>query len=251
MNLLQKLSKAFKSVTSRGNRLKSLFDPSFASMRLGSEIPLKNTSKEEINLIFPRTFVLYQVARRNFGSIPKEGYDEDSNPEKADDLIQMGKSLKAQGNSKDALNYFEQALKIKKRIYKGNHEKIMEALFNVGSTLKALGNSQKALDYYKEALEMNKNLFKEDNADRATLINNIGGTLLILGRSQEALDYLKQGLAIRQKIFQRENNQIVSSLFSIGSTLHKSGKPQEGVEYMMQALRMKERISPEAWLNLH
>ncbi|CAF1365945.1 unnamed protein product [Didymodactylos carnosus] len=78
------------------------------------------------------------------------------------------------GDARKGLEYLEQALEMRRDLYKGSHPDVAGSLNNVGSVYDTLGDVRKGLEYKVQTLEMYRNLYKESHPDVAKSMINIG-----------------------------------------------------------------------------
>jgi len=99
-------------------------------------------------------------------------------------------------NYKEALPFFEQALKIKREIGDLNGEAI--CLDNLGKTYEKLGDSTKATDYLFESVLMNLEIGNKKNANFT--LRSKGEFYYNKKNYLKAIDYYKNALEIAQEI---------------------------------------------------
>ncbi|WP_342269632.1 tetratricopeptide repeat protein [Rickettsia endosymbiont of Orchestes rusci] len=98
---------------------------------------------------------------------------------------------------KQAISYFETALKMRQELYQGNHPDIAQSLNSVGGAYDKLGNSSKGLKYYEEALKMHQELYQGNHPDIAQSLNNVGLAYDSLGDTKKAIELYKQAYLMR------------------------------------------------------
>ncbi|HJD63282.1 MAG TPA: tetratricopeptide repeat protein [Rickettsia endosymbiont of Degeeriella rufa] len=74
-------------------------------------------------------------------------------------LKNIGIAYQKLGQFSKALEYLEEALKIRQALYQVDHPDIANSLNNVGLVYKDLDNISKGLEYFKKALEMKQKLY--------------------------------------------------------------------------------------------
>lgn len=186
----------------------------------------------------------------------------------------LAQYLADHGRFREALEHFNEALKIAERI---NATDLKITLYSsIGRLYKTLGIYQKALDRYLDAVRLTED--QKDDIGSATIFNSIGTLYLRTGDFSDALDYLTRAKAIneahnlraavvtnmlniaviqqKQKEFDaalktyfeilpmvREMNNRSSEaiiLGNIGSSMASQGKLEEGLAYLKRALAIKE-----------
>lgn len=111
-------------------------------------------------------------------------------------LYQEGKQLQQKGEYKKALNSFEQALVIIKKVYGNEHPSVVATLTNIGVAWDSLGKYHKAIDYYGQALVLGRKVHGEKHPANATTLNNLAMSWKRLGKYKKAKEYLEEALVI-------------------------------------------------------
>lgn len=143
-------------------------------------------------------------------------------------------------NFKQALDYFEKALTIRKELYKGqNHPDLAESLYNICFGYKDTGNDKKWLESAELSLKMRQELYQNNHSYTANSLNIIGFAHFRLGNSKESLTYLEKALKMRQALYQGNHPDIANSLISISNTYGKLGDAHKDKELTIQAYFMR------------
>src|SRR5262249_54466619 len=96
--------------------------------------------------------------------LPKRVQDEEKLAKKAADLGREATNLYRQGKVEDALGRLEEALKIRKKLFRASeypngHPDLAETLHNMGFMLLALGRPKEALPFCENAVAMRRKLY--------------------------------------------------------------------------------------------
>ena len=102
----------------------------------------------------------------------------------------LGLVPRAAGRLQEALEHFEEALRIDPNFAKAHN--------NIGNVLKDLGRSDEAISHYEKALEINPNY--------ADGHYNYGNALRILNRPQEAVERYREAVRIKPEFAEAHNN---------------------------------------------
>ena len=86
----------------------------------------------------------------------------------------LGEIKKSQGKYNEALKYYKQSLKIRKKSLPKYHPDIANSYNNIGFSYYSQGNFDKAMTYYDKSLWIYKKSFPTDHPDIANPYNNIG-----------------------------------------------------------------------------
>jgi tetratricopeptide (TPR) repeat protein len=137
----------------------------------------------------------------------------------------LGLLLRQAGRTEEALEHFEQALRIQ--------PDSPEACDNVGAILFDLGKTTEAMGYYEQALRLNPR--------RAEAYYNLGTALAQLDKNEEAVRYYEQALQIESNYFEAHNN--------LGNVLFRLGRVSEAIGHYQNALQLKSDYA-DAHFNL-
>jgi CHAT domain-containing protein/Tfp pilus assembly protein PilF len=149
-------------------------------------------------------------------------------------LNNTGFSYHQLGQFKEALAYYEEALKIRQEF--GNRSGEGTTLNNMGEVLRNQGRYAEALNLAQAALAIRKEV--EDLAGVGQTLNNIGLIYDAQGRHSEAQDHYQDALVIWLEMGdQREQG---NTLGNIGYSLHLQGKYSEAQKYYKDALKLKQ-----------
>ncbi len=157
------------------------------------------------------------------------------------------------GEAKPLLN---QALKIDRVRYPGNHPQIAVTLSNLGSVNKYLRHYSEALTHYEDALSIRRQSLPSDHLSIAIGLNLIAALHWSQNRSDLVLKFLSEGLIIEEKNLVRnlsfgseQQKRSYSNLFlgstDLGISSHlqlNSTNPQAAKLALSTILRRKGRI---------
>jgi tetratricopeptide (TPR) repeat protein len=127
----------------------------------------------------------------------------------------LGAVLARQGKAQEAINHFEQALRLK--------PDYAEAHNNLGTALFQAGQVQEAIDHYEQALRL-----APDFVDAHL---NLGLALMGQGKAQEAIDHYEQALRLKPDYAEAHNK--------LGTALMEQGRMQEAIGHFEQAVRIQ------------
>jgi CHAT domain-containing protein len=148
----------------------------------------------------------------------------------ANTLDNLGRAYSDMGLSKQALEYFNQAL----AIYRAANERSGEALVlnDMGPAYAGLGQKQKALEALKQALALWRELGSRQG--EALTLNNIGRLYRDLGQHQTALDYYNQALPLWREVGNPSGEAL--ALSDIGRAYADLGQPAKALDFQTKAL---------------
>ena len=166
---------------------------------------------------------------KNMGNVPEaiEHYEQALriNPDDVEPHVNLGNVFWQEGKISEAIACYERALRIK--------PDLAEAHNNLGAALARTGRLQEAIEHYQDALRI--------KPDLAGAHNDLGATLYRAGRIQEAIRHYEQALGIKPDFAEAHN--------SLGAALARTGRLQEAIAHFEQALRIKPDFA-DAHFNL-
>ncbi|MGE0884779.1 MAG: tetratricopeptide repeat protein [Blastocatellales bacterium] len=154
----------------------------------------------------------------------------------AGSLHQIGWVHQDRGNYDVALNYYHRSLKINEEI--GDVRGVATSLHHIGWVWQYRGNYDEALDYYQRALKI-----KEEIGELAVIASsllNIGVIHHTRRNYDKALDYYQRSLKISEEI--GDLGSVADSLHNIGATHRNQGNYNEAMEYYQRSLKIREEI---------
>jgi tetratricopeptide (TPR) repeat protein len=126
--------------------------------------------------------------------------------------VNLGNILYKANRIPEAMNLFEQALKIKPAV---GH-------YSLGNALVQEGRTSEAIDQYIQALQI--------DPDYAEVHHNLGSVLAVRGRTREAIAHYEQALRIDPGFAEAHNN--------LGHALVQTGRTLEAIDQYKEALRI-------------
>lgn len=160
---------------------------------------------------------------------------------KAATYSNMGILLDEQGDYPGALEYYNRALEIDRRIQSAPGE-IAATINNIGTVHEILENPEIALRYYRESLAIREEV--GDFRGIATSYTNIGSVLKTLGQFDEARAAFAESYRIRSN--SAESSSVASVLAEMGAMEVIAGKLDQAHEFAMQSWEIRNE-NREPW----
>jgi tetratricopeptide (TPR) repeat protein len=157
-------------------------------------------------------------------------------PAKSIALGNIGNIYHNQGKPDEALEYYQQALEINKKL--GYEQGIAHNLSNVGTVYNDLGKHDEALKFQEEALEISRKI--EDEPGIANSLNNIGVVYNDSGKAEKALKFYQEALEINKKMGHEEG--MANVINNIGLTYSKLREINLALNYYQEALKINRKI---------
>ncbi|TYQ30603.1 tetratricopeptide repeat protein [Pseudanabaena sp. UWO310] len=191
------------------------------------------------NYLKPEKQERIDLLHRLLMEVNPSGSDPESNRNAASQmniLIQLGSTYHRLSEFNQAINFYDQALSVARKLGDRNGE--ASSLCNLGSTYDALGQYQQAIQFYQLSLE----IFKEigDHNGEAISLNNLGNAYDALGQYQQAIHFYQLSLEIFKEIGVR--NGEANSLGSLGCAYRSLGQYQQAIQFLQQQLEITKEI---------
>jgi CHAT domain-containing protein/Tfp pilus assembly protein PilF len=154
----------------------------------------------------------------------------------ADRLYQQGKQQTQTSQFQAALQSFEQALIIYRKIGDFRGEGL--TLNYLALVENRQGNHLQALDLYQQALAIFSKI--SDRWNSGTALNNLGRTYISLGRYPEALESYQKALAIRRAVGDKEGEGV--TLNQLGNFYQELGEYSQALNFFQQALALRREV---------
>ncbi len=161
---------------------------------------------------------------------------EDDRKAEADRLFQEGIEQFNVSQFREALQSWEQALEIYRKI--GDRQGEGNALGNLGLTYNNLGQYQQAIAFYEQSLDIVREIGNRRGEGNA--LGNLGSAYRNLGQYQEAIALYEQRLEIAREIGDRRGEG--NALGNLGSAYRNLGQYQEAIAFYEQHLEIAREI---------
>ncbi|MBN2549939.1 MAG: tetratricopeptide repeat protein [Anaerolineales bacterium] len=145
-------------------------------------------------------------------------------------LGNLGNAYADLGETRRAVNYHEQSLIIAREIGDRNQEGV--ALSGLGSDYVDLGDARRAIEFYEQHLIIAREI--GDRGGEEGDLCNLGNAYIILGEIRRAIEFYKQALAIASELSDRRVKG--SALGNLGSAYYQLGEIRRAIEFYEQQL---------------
>lgn len=130
-------------------------------------------------------------------------------------LIGEGITSKYKKNYNEAINYYEDALKIFKKVLRNNGGEIGGVYRYIGECYYYLDKIDQAINYYKDALKNFDQLLDFDNVVSADLYYKIGVCYSEINKVEIALYYLRKALRIFKMSNDEDEERVIETINEI------------------------------------
>jgi tetratricopeptide (TPR) repeat protein len=127
----------------------------------------------------------------------------------------MGRAHARQGDSRQALERYEQGLAIHEA--KGDWERAATTYTNIADLHSKLGDYDKSLEYYSKGLAIFERVHGPHHPHTALCHNNMGGVLLMKGDHAGALEAAHKALAIYEQVYGPKTKPVAASCWRLAT----------------------------------
>jgi len=171
------------------------------------------------------------AAAREIGSRREEGVH----------LGNLGEAHRNLGETRRAIEYYEQALAISREIRDRRNEGMW--LGDLGSAYYILGDPRRTIEYHEQALAIAREI--GDRRGEGDWLGGLGVAYAGLGEVRRAIEYYEQALTVAREVGDRRGEG--NWLGNLGSAYYVQGEVRRAVEYYEQTLAISREIGD--WRN--
>jgi tetratricopeptide (TPR) repeat protein len=164
--------------------------------------------------------------------------------EKAVSYHYIGWAKGDKGEYKEALIFYEKALKIRQQSLPSNHPDLAKSYTNIGNVYYNMGNYSKALSSHEKALEIRQHSLPSNHPDLAKSYSNIGVVYYNMGNYSKALSSHEKALKIRQQSLPSNHPDWAYSYNNIGNVCDSMGEYSKALLYYEKALAIWQQSLP-------
>ena len=156
----------------------------------------------------------------------------------------LGTVLGQQGRSDEAVEFFEKALAIGRRVLDEDDAGLGTSMGNLASTYAALGRREDALAMEESALEFRRRVLPPNHPDIGTSMSSLANTYSALGRHEDALAMKESALEFFRRVLPPRHPDIAVSLYNISNSYEQAGNMPRAVECAREALSIWQAALP-------
>ncbi len=135
-----------------------------------------------------------------------------------------------------ALDNYEEALRIYRKIHGDQHQKVAQSLLNAALIYIRLEFYGDAVNNLNEALEIWQTLYMEGHPNEGIIYNNLAEISLAMGQRTDALAYYKKALETYQKHYGERHPETAFVYSRIGNYHNADGDFKKSLEFYQKAL---------------
>jgi preprotein translocase subunit SecA/nephrocystin-3 len=198
---------------------------------------------EHLTLFCINTMADYETAKSVSGLFLAKAKSEGAETtEYAKALVLKGILLYQIGDYQKALEYYQKALSIRKKLYDVNHHILVSSYISIGGVCNVQGVYPKAIEYYNKALSILEMKLTTNHRTTAILYNNMGLVYHNLGDYSKALEYYRKSLSISKKVLGENHPDTATSYNNIGGVYNDQGNFPKALEYYEKALIIRVEV---------
>lgn len=172
--------------------------------------------------------------------LPKDYFRDEpliKNKQRHVDILKMlGIEYEVLGETNKAIEYFDQAIKISRKIRDKRREG--KLLVSLGIAYKNLGETEKAIECYNQEIKISREM--KNRHLEGTALGNLGVAYKNLGEPRKAIECYDQSIKFLREISDRRGEE--KSLGNLGSAYSALGETKKAIEYYEQALKISREI---------
>ena len=149
--------------------------------------------------------------------------------------------LRKQGDLKQAKEYHERALAIRKQTLELQHPDVASSYNYLGNVLRDQGDLKKAKAYYERAHAIMQQTLGPQHPDVTNCYYNLANVLRDQGDLKEAKEYNERALAIKQQTLGPQHPDVAYSYNNLATVLRKQGDLKNAKEYHERALAIRQQ----------
>jgi tetratricopeptide (TPR) repeat protein len=166
----------------------------------------------------------------------------DDHPETLLSIGNAGAYLSALGKSKEAEQYYREALERSRRVRGEDDPETLVCVDNLGTLLREAGKPGEAEPYYREALDKRRRVLGEEHPDTLRSVDAWGLLLRDQGKLAEAEPYYREALDKRRRVLGEGHRDTINTTNNLAAVLKDQGKLDDAVVQFRGVVAARRRI---------
>ncbi len=154
----------------------------------------------------------------------------------------LGRTYRAMGRRKDALPFFEEAVKILQVEPKANQKALANARMEMGYTLLLMREFERAEPLLLEALHIMESQYSGARPLTARILRELANLHLRKRQPLQARPFLEKSLAMNRRLYGQEHKTIAINLHDLGRLQARLGHVEEAEDLYLESLEIKRRV---------
>ncbi|UJR10994.1 hypothetical protein I4U23_015178 [Adineta vaga] len=159
-------------------------------------------------------------------------------------LLTTGTVCFSQGQYQDALNNFNQALKIQQQYLLPNNPAFLTTYNCIGNAYYKQNRFDEALRYHKRALELEEHCLSHDHSSIASRYFNLSKDYVGLSQWSDALSNALHARKLMQKSTNNDSSDVLSILQHLAYIYKQQQNYQEALNYYQRAVELQKKDFP-------
>lgn len=225
----------------------AILDRVFSSLRAGHEIPetyaMLMRHKEPITAAFGNDHnIMGALGHMECWALGSLGRNEDAaacyensvarlkainagdHPRLGHNVLGLGNAYLRLGNLQQAIDTFDEALTINKRLYGEEHPENVFVLRTLANAYFRLGDDAQAMGLSGDAVAMSRKVHGPENVEYARTLKSQANLLAEMGQFEQAADILATAVEIEAKVFSADSEQVVNTRTRLVKILLDAGQ---------------------------
>ncbi len=157
-------------------------------------------------------------------------------------LNNQGLAYRAIGRDDDALESFEQAHALRRRVLGPDHPDVAKPLANIATILRARGEYEDAAEYVAKALAIRQRAHGEDSVEAAFMHASLGLIRLEQGRPEPARQRLTTAILAIEQALGAEDVALLGPLLSLAESERQLGRLDDATSHVERAWALVDAL---------
>ena len=153
-------------------------------------------------------------------------------------LHKRGNIAMTYGNYQESLQYYETALRIRRKIYGKSHPECASLLINIGCALQNIGRNVESLDYLLQGAEMDRKFSGAVSQFYGEDLHNIGNSYYYLRDYANAEKYYTDAAKIKAAAVGENDFDYATTIGMLASLYSDLGENETAIKYYMRAAKI-------------
>ena len=151
---------------------------------------------------------------------------------------------------KNALVYYQRALRHALSQYGESHPYVMMCYNNIAIVYSHIGEYERALNYHQKSLTLRKSVYGESHPDVATCYGNIGNIYGELGDYAQELEYYQKAMTIRKAVYGENHPDVALNYSDLGIVYEDLGDYAQALDCHQKALEIRKSVLGETHIDV-
>lgn len=155
-------------------------------------------------------------------------------------IYRKAKALKAEAKSREALRYYEEALRTIPEVFGANHENTGIILNQIGNTYIDMGEYAKAEQVHRRVLAFRESMFGRDSSEVGESLNNLGIVYMEMGEYVKAEQVYQRSLGIYERVSGKDSTDVADLYDNLGNVYWRRSELEKARAMHSRGLAIRE-----------